>query len=265
MTPEPLPTFVILGAQKSGTRWLRVNLGLHPEVFTAASEIGFFSGAGKYAEGAQWYATQFEGWAGERIVGEATPAYMMYRHDPTAVASRIGSFNHEMRLLAVLRNPVERAHSAFVHHRLRGRIEPGIDLLEHVRRTPPTEDRLNIVAGGWYHASLLPFWQEFGDQLLVVMQDDVRTRPEVVYDRALAHVGASPGFRPPDFGTVLFSNRPQAERRAGPEGYGQLTDTDRAELYEYFRDDIARLEAMLGRSLDHWKLHIDPARGLGDR
>ena len=69
-----------------------------PRRFTAATEIGFFSGAGKFAKGAEWYATQFEGWAGERIVGEATPAYMMYRHDPKVVAARIRSFDEEMRL-----------------------------------------------------------------------------------------------------------------------------------------------------------------------
>ena len=56
MAAQPLPTFVILGVQKSATRWLRWNLGLHPDVFTAASEVGFFSGAGKFAKGAEWYA-----------------------------------------------------------------------------------------------------------------------------------------------------------------------------------------------------------------
>ena len=105
MAAQPLPTFVILGAQKSATRWLRWNLGLHPDVFTASTEIGFFSGAGKFAKGAEWYATQFEGWTGERIVGEATPAYMMYRHDPKVVAARIRSFDQEMRLLARAAEP----------------------------------------------------------------------------------------------------------------------------------------------------------------
>jgi hypothetical protein len=39
----PLPTFLIIGAQKSATRWLRLNLGLHPAVFAASREIEFFN------------------------------------------------------------------------------------------------------------------------------------------------------------------------------------------------------------------------------
>ena len=48
----PLPTFLIIGAQKSATRWLRLNLGLHPDVFTARGELEFFNNGDRYrAEG----------------------------------------------------------------------------------------------------------------------------------------------------------------------------------------------------------------------
>jgi hypothetical protein len=261
----PRPTFLIIGAQKSATRWLRWNLGLHPEVFSAANEIGYFSSKATFEQGDEWYAAQFDGWAGERIVGEATPAYMMYRHHPATVAARIRDFDPAMRLLAVLRNPVDRAYSAFVHHMLRGRIEPGTDLLERIGTVPPERDQLNLVAGSWYHQSLQPFRDVFGDQLLVLLHDDVKERPAEVYDGALTHVGAEPGFRPPDFGSVLFSNRARADSRSWPAGYGELTDAQRADLYEYFRDDIAELEVMLGRSLAHWNPHPEPARGPGGR
>ena len=92
-----------------------------------------------------------------------------------------------------------------------------------------------------------------------------RPIPGKVYDRALAHVGAPLGFRPPDFDAVRFSNRARAERGASPEGYGELTEADRVELYEYYRDDIAQLEEMLGCSLDRWRPDLDPARGPDGR
>jgi hypothetical protein len=255
---EPLPTFLILGAQKSATRWLRLNLGLHPDVFTADTEIGFFSGAAKHRSGPEWYAAQFEGWAGERIVGEATPAYMMHRHHPPTVADRIQAFRPEMRLLAVLRNPADRTYSAFVHHMLRKRIPPETDLLDRVRSVDPEADPLGLVAGSWYHRSLLPFAERFGDQLLVLLHDDVKTGPAEVYDRALAHVGAEPGFRPPGFEEVRFGNRPPAASglRAGDAGYKPLTAEQRVALWDLFRDDVAALEQMLGRSLAAW----DPER-----
>src|SRR6187399_277260 len=86
----PLPTFLIIGAQKSATRWLRLNLGLHPDVFAASREIEFFNNGDRFAEmGTDWYREQFTGWAGEAIVGEATPGYMFWRHRPAKVAERI--------------------------------------------------------------------------------------------------------------------------------------------------------------------------------
>jgi hypothetical protein len=60
--PElPLPTFLIIGAQKSATRWLRLNLGLHPDVFTAPRELEFFNSAEHFLQdGPEWYRRQFE-------------------------------------------------------------------------------------------------------------------------------------------------------------------------------------------------------------
>jgi hypothetical protein len=68
------PTFVIIGAQKSATRWLRTNLGHHPQILTAPSELHFWNNDRRFEKlGVEWYADQFEGWHGEPIVGEATP------------------------------------------------------------------------------------------------------------------------------------------------------------------------------------------------
>ena len=56
----PLPTFLIIGAQKSATRWLRLNLGLHPDVFTSSREIEFFNNGDRFDEdGEAWYRQQF--------------------------------------------------------------------------------------------------------------------------------------------------------------------------------------------------------------
>src|ERR687892_2927024 len=144
----PLPTFLIIGAQKSATRWLRYNLGLHPEVYVAPVELEFFNKKSRFRKGVGWYRKQFAGralrdihpsqtrrrkrrvwrparvwwldrklgWEGQPIVGEATPGYMMWRHDARAVARRIKKIAPDVRLIAVLRNPVDRANSAMVHH-----------------------------------------------------------------------------------------------------------------------------------------------------
>jgi len=253
LTP-PLPTFLIIGAQKSATRWLRLNLGLHPDVFAAATEIEFFNNGPRFRdEGTDWYRDQFSGWSGEPIVGEATPGYMFWRHGPAAVAERIAETVTSARLIATLRNPIDRAQSAMVHHIEEGNISGASTLVEFVRQTPPEDDRLGIIAGGWYAASLEPFRERFCDQLLIVLHDDVDDDPRGVYDKALVHVGASPDFVPPDFERVRFSHR----QRPSPEpGRRPLTRDERREMWDYFAADVKQLEQMIGRDLSLW----DPKR-----
>jgi hypothetical protein len=253
--PLPHPSFVIIGAQKSATRWLRLNLGQHPDIFTAPTEVGFFNSKERFREGPEWYAAQFEGWSGEPIVGEATPAYMMYRRrEPTRPARRIQRFDREMRLIAVLRNPVDRAYSAFVHHMKKERIPPDTGLLEYVRGVRPHDDPLNLISGGWYFASLRPFEKRFKSRLLVILHDDVKTDPVGVYESALRHVGAESSFLPPELGEVRYNNNPPKASglQDGTGGYMPLTDDQRGELYGYFRDDVHKLQSMLHRDLSHW-------------
>ncbi|MDQ1508714.1 MAG: hypothetical protein QOG50_558 [Actinomycetota bacterium] len=246
----PLPTFVIIGAQKSATRWLRLNLGLHPDVFAATAELEFFNNRDRYREeGTDWYREQFAGWQGEAIVGEATPGYMFWRHRPAVVSERIAETLPDVRLIASLRNPIDRAQSAMVHHIEGGSLPGDSVLVDLVRQTPPDRDRLGIIAGGWYAASLEPYRERFGDQLLIVLHDDVDDDPRGVYDTALVHIGAAPDFVPPEFERVRFSH----QLRPSPEpGRRPLTLDERRELWNYFAADVEKLEKMIGRDLALW-------------
>jgi hypothetical protein len=247
----PLPTFLIIGAQKSATRWLRLNLGLHPDVFAASRELEFFNSKQHYeSDGVPWYRAQFDAWTGEPNVGEATPGYMFWRHHPEVMAERIDTTLPGVRLIAVLRNPIDRAESALVHHIAFKTLPEGTGLLDHVRATPPERDQLGIIVGGWYAASLAPFQARFGDRLLVTLHDDVDDDPRGVYDLALRHIGATDDFVPAELDRVRFSNQ---QGQAGALTEGELTLDERTELYTYFADDIARLETMLGRDLSIWE------------
>ena len=249
-----MPTFLIIGAQKSATRWLRANLGQHPDIYAARRELEFFDR--RFDSGLAAYSAGFEGWAGERIVGEATPGYMIWRNDCERTAGRIASTLPDVRLLAILRNPIDRAYSAFLHHMVRGRVPAGADLLETVRSTPPERDPLSLISGGWYGASLEPYVDRFGPALLVLLQDDLRDGSGSLYGRALEHVGADPTFVPTDIDTVRFSSEPQLPKDASMlDGTGRrrpLRRDERAVLYDYFAEDIARLERLLGLDLARW-------------
>jgi hypothetical protein len=244
-----LPTFIIIGAQKSATRWLRTNMGEHPDIYTARSEMHFWNNGHRVRKhGTEHYSEQFDGWKGEPIVGEATPGYMIWKHHPALVAQRIDEHLPGLRLIAILRNPIDRAQSAMLHHIRRERLPHGSRLVDVVReRRPPQTDWFCLVSGGWYAASLEPFAERFGDRLLVLFHDDVGTDPGRPYRQALEHVGADPDFEPSNLSRVVFSNR---------RGHGALdsplTVEDRIEMWEYFRDDVAKLERMLGVDLSRW-------------
>ena len=251
--PPPLPTFLIIGAQKSATRWLRDNLGSHPEIFTAPLEVGFFQQPRRYRElGVDWYRSRFDGWSGEPIVGESTPGYMMLWNHPHEVAARIAETLPDVRLLAVLRNPIDRAHSALVHHMTRERIRPGTRLVDYVREVSPDDEWMGVVSGGLYAQSLQPFIERFESQLLILLHDDVVADPLEVFDRGCSHVGASGGYVPDRLRDVLYSNR-QPSDPSGERLELEISETDRRELFAYFSDDVEQLEALLGRDLAAWR------------
>jgi hypothetical protein len=225
-----------------------LNLGLHPDVFAASAELEFFNNGVRFRdEGTDWYREQFSGWNGEAIVGEATPGYMFWRHgrrlSPSASRNRARRAAH--------RNPAQPdrpGQSAMVHHiemaasrRLRAGRSREADASE------PRQARHH--RGGWYAASLEPYQEQFGDQLLVVLHDDVDDDPRGVYDAALVHIGAAPDFVPPEFERVRFSHqvRPSTEPGRRP-----LTLDERRELWDYFAADVEKLEQMIGRDLSLW-------------
>jgi hypothetical protein len=253
----PLPDFLVIGVQKGGTHWIRENLSAHPDVFMPADELHFFARP-EWVEhhGIDGYRRLFAGWEGQRVVGEATPGYLMWRHDPEAMAGSIQAMLPDVRLVAILRDPVERALSALVHFRR-------IDVIRHHdpdlttavgRLSPPDRDPNGLVTGGWYAASLRPYLDRFGDRLLVLLNDDLQADPAAVYDRLLAHVGLEPGFRPPGLDRWRFSFDPARF------GVRPPTPAERAELFDLFASDVDELEELLDRDLSAWRTGAPSSR-----
>lgn len=102
--------FLVIGAQKSGTTSLFHYLRAHPRIHIPfVKEIGFFSNERKFRKGVQWYLKHFSDAEPHQIVGEVSPQYMAH----PAAPGRIHSLFPDTRLIAVLRNPIDRAHSAY--------------------------------------------------------------------------------------------------------------------------------------------------------
>jgi Sulfotransferase domain len=110
------PNFLIIGASRSGTTATFHYLRNHPDVYVAnGKELHFFDL--EWDRGWTWYEAQFDNANGRCAVGEATPSYL---YDPVAI-DRIGAHLREVRLMAVLRDPIERAYSHYWLNKSRGR------------------------------------------------------------------------------------------------------------------------------------------------
>ena len=108
-----LPDFIIIGAMKSGTSTLFDWLLQHPEIIGShKKEVHFFDR--HYREGERWYRAHFPYACNVRqgsVTGEASPFYLL----GPPIAGRIHTLIPDVRLIAILRNPVDRAISHYFH------------------------------------------------------------------------------------------------------------------------------------------------------
>ena len=269
-----LPGFLIIGAQKSGTTSLARALAANPDVHVpAAKEAHYFGEVDDAALDAAAYAMFFADGGDERIVGEATPEYLAL---PEA-ASQIHRLLPEVRCIAIVRNPVDRAWSHYWHRRreagLQASFEEALAEEEALRRSG-TPTPLGYVDRGRYAEQIERFLDAgfARDQLLVLVFDDLIADPEGQVARAEVFIGAAPSG-----GSLTHANRSTRsvlpatlraglERRAprsrlvrrvvGASHRARVTEEmdprTRARLVEEFREPNAALGRLLGRDLSGW-------------
>jgi hypothetical protein len=105
------PAFLIIGAQRGGTKPLFRHLDFHPQVTPSQTkEVHFFDE--HYSRGARWYHSMFpppHEMRPDKVTYEATPQYLFHPDVP----ARIHAYNPSIRLIVLLRNPIDRAFSAW--------------------------------------------------------------------------------------------------------------------------------------------------------
>ncbi len=177
----PLPNFLIIGAQKSGTSWLAKILSQHPDIFVYNSEIHFFDKIKNYSNGIEWYKKHFPSYNNYKFIGEKTPDYLWANgngaegHLP-GVHKNLFKYLPDAKLIIILRNPVSRAISA-VNHIIRfGRISPlhNIDQLLVGNKAHLLAGH-GVIAKGMYYKQIKAYL-EFFDQrqmLVLVYEEDL--------------------------------------------------------------------------------------------
>jgi Sulfotransferase family len=299
------PDFLIVGAPKAGTTAVHSALAEHPRVFVSRPKEPKYwlcddapppawNGPGDAHSQQEWmwrsedYFRLFEGAAPDQVRGESTPFYLWSR----GAHRRIGEALPEVKVIAVVRDPIDRAYSNWMHLWSDG-LEPESDFetafaLQDAR-----------VAAGW-----APFWRYrdlglYGDQIthlrrfvdperiLVIRYREIIDQPQATVDAACRFLGieeghvpgiphhnsrnfVEPGWRPTLLGPVVRGGArlgayapPRVWRKVSEPLVNQLsgrgdghrpllTNGQRERLLPQFADDIATLASLTGRDFGDW-------------
>ncbi|WP_423816401.1 sulfotransferase domain-containing protein [Salinibacter ruber] len=179
-----LPTFLLCGAQKAGTTALYFALRAHPDVcMSRPKETEFFNW--RYRRGWEWFSSHFDHYGGETAIGEASTRTMPTPEAPSRIAKRMSSAN----LIFILRNPIERAHSAFWYYLTQGILCPSEDFSQFIRNEGHPL-RHEIIQYGFYGRHLNRFLTHFPrSQILLLRYRDLRERPDEQVRRVCQFIG----------------------------------------------------------------------------
>lgn len=270
-----LPTFLVIGAMRSGTTTLARSLSSHPEVFIPEEkEIHYFDQ--NFDKPIEWYRGRFEAADGLPAVGEATPTYMYEPEGPERMAGVVP----DARLVAILRNPIDRAYSHYWHERNLRRED--LSFREALSAEPDrtaTDEVLPRLRFAYLDRSrYLPQLQRVcahfpRDRLHVLVLEEFEQDPSGHFQRLCRFLGVADTFSPPDLGRVFnrFASHRSARLRAWTKRlpwkparrlvgrlnirgfeYPPMEPGLRRELLSKFAEDNAALAAWLERDLSAW-------------
>ena len=302
------PDFLVIGAQRAGTTWLHRVLCQHPSLWlTPVKELHYFDKPGigrtiadanerrrvgrklraslvawqlRYWFGRRddaWYASLFHAARARGLVaGEITPAYATL---PVDVLRRIRDLNPGVRLVYIMRDPVERAISEYWHAVRWDR-----------ERRPPEQalfDEPRFLDNSHYAMQLEPYLERFGrDQIYTLTTEELSRDPRAAIIPLLEWLGVDADVpeAPSDFrynqtpeGELTRMKRfaplerirwskpyrmirplvPAAIRRSGRQASSEvvektdISDDVYARLRAEMRPQVAELEALLGRSFEN--------------
>jgi hypothetical protein len=244
-----LPRFLGIGAQKAGTTTLHTLLAAHPQVYLPpVKEVHFFSL--HYAQGAAWYTQQFAAAVPDQSCGEITPYYLFHPQAPRRIRALLPS----VRLIALLRDPVERCLSQYFHARRLGlesldleaalRAEPqrlaGADLcLQPAAGRHLSHQEHSYVARSRYEEQLERYETHFpAAQLLVLRSEDLFEQPQYTWQRVLAFLQLD-AYALPSGNLAPRVNAGAGETAAVPQAL-------RAELRQQLNSTYGELERRYG-------------------
>ena len=282
------PHFMIIGAQKAGTTWLWDKLKRHPGTsLPADKEIHFYGGVENYRKGEKWYLDHFNGLNPDKVIGEASPTYLYdylpYWHNDSdelvvdsttpPIPELITKRFPEIKVIVSLRDPVDRAISAYHHWMKKGTLSP----LAGLKATAVKHPKLRIVELGYY-AKYLEMWKRYlpADRLFtIIFEEDIIEQPDQTLKELFRFLDLDPEVKLESVNQIVHKswswNRIVLEYYASSVmrflggrisnhlsnllnflNFTPFEETDIEFLQSMFLPEKERLEQLTGRCLDCW-------------
>jgi len=263
--------FLIIGATKSATTWLQKSLQRDPAVAMPDPELHYFSR--EHHRGDGWYLDQFPQGSEDRLCGEKSNSYLEHKD----AAGRVAASLPRTRLIAQLRNPVERAYSDYCMLYRRG--EVGRNIENYL--DPRVADGGRFLALGFYHRQLQAYLDRFPrEQIHITFYENIAARPEAHLAEVRRFLGlpelqeSLPKGKVKDKSTPILNPALRRalqplKRYAAPFRqnayfklahaalaseirYAPLSDALRARLEDHYRRDAEDLGKLVGQDLTGW-------------
>ena len=187
-----LPNFLIIGAMKAGTTSLYHYLRAHPQVFmSSVKELDFFAHEPNRSRSLDWYRRQFAPAEPDSVaIGEASTIYTKYPRFP-GVPERIAVQVPEVRLIYVVRHPIERIRSHYQHQ-----VAVGAERAPFERAVFDNPIYLDYSRYAMQIDQYLPHFPR--DQMLVITSEDLRHKRLATVRRVYEFLGVEPDYTPPN-------------------------------------------------------------------
>jgi len=263
--------FVVIGAMKCGTTSLHDYLGYHPDIYMSRTkELDFFVEEGNWRRGVAWYEKQFD--RSGRIQGESSPNYSKF-HYFRGVPERMHGVIPEAKLVYLVRDPVERLTSHYLHNVAAGR-ERGT--LESAFSDGLSNNHYALTSS--YFRQLEQFLRYYPEErVLIVSSERLRSERRATLRVIFGFLGVDPEYDDVRFDAVRHDSskkrRPTAFSRrlyVLPGGrylrYGlrNFLDTELEKpklngsvgdrIREFLAEDVARLRSFTGQPFAEWSL-----------
>ena len=263
-----LPDFLCIGFRKSGTTWLYENLHVHPEIYLPPyKNIRYFSN--DYEHPLASYAEHFRPGRG-KVTGDFSNNYSFI--DPRRIRF-IHKVMPQLKLIVLLRDPVEREWSEFIHNVTEAKKE--VEDLSEAEVFARLEKSALLRAGG-YNA-VLDKWLEYfpTEQMFIGLQSDIKRDPKQLLSDVFTFLGVSAEV---DWATFPYEAviLPPVNREYQLEGFDPWRGVevsnytsaanDIPEAYEAFlrqklQPELTRLSQRFGSRVAHWQPQADEKDG----